>query len=127
MIRIVDPAQVLPILHAARNAADCNRRHVGAVVVDGYGRLIGVGWNGLRDGSCSRGECPRGKLSYGEMPAFSSYSGNCAALHAEDSAIRMAGPRCEGGTIYVTCPPCPECEEIIEANGLRVEVVTLED
>lgn len=114
----------LNLLEAASRAADCKRRRVGAVVLDAKGRIVGVGWNGLPNGSCLNGDCPRGSLSYEELPACSSYTGNCNAIHAEDSALRAAGVRADGGSILVTTKPCPGCEALIEDFGIaHVEVV----
>lgn len=116
------PEGVLTLLRSAARAADCRRRQVGAVYVDEKQAIVGVGWNGLPNGSCTAGACPRGLTSYEETPAFTSYRGNCEALHAEDSAFRAAG-EATGGTMYVTCEPCPGCAELCEARGARVEVV----
>lgn len=117
--------RVLELLTAAQKAANCRRRTVGAVYVDEKQAIVGVGWNGLPTGSCLSGQCPRGLTSYAETPAFSSYGGNCEAIHAEDSAFRMAGDEVRGGVIYVTCEPCPGCAELIEERGARVEVVEM--
>ena len=55
-----------------------------------FGRVLSVGWNGLDDGSCLAGKCPRGLLSYGELPPNAPYTGNCPAIHAEESRKREA-------------------------------------
>ena len=120
--------QTRNLLETAAGAADCRRRRVAAVVEDADGKIVGVGWNGLTSGSCGSGECPRGLLSYEELPARSSYNGNCTALHAEDSALRAAGTRAAGGTVYVTATPCPECEVLLEDYQVsRVVVVDLHE
>lgn len=117
------PDDVLALLRAATQAADCRRRRVGAVATDLRGRIVGVGWNGLVEpASCLAGDCPRGILSYEQLPACSSYRGNCAAIHAEDSALRMS-EKC--AVLYVTEQPCPDCEEMIEDYGCEVVVVEL--
>ena len=113
---------VLALLSGATRAADCRRRRVGAVAVDNAGRVLSVGWNGLDDGSCLEGACPRGRLSYEELPPNSSYAGNCSAIHAEESALR-ATEKCR--TLYVTEVPCPQCEVLIEDDGCDVVVVKL--
>lgn len=122
------PKVVVDLLVAARAAADCSRRKVGCVVTNVRGHVVSVGWNGLRNGgSCGKQQdCPRGRMSYETVPAFSSYANNCEALHAEDSALMAAGTRAEGGTIWITCQPCPDCEILIEESRVaHVEVVNL--
>ena len=74
-------------LELAREAAACGEVPVGAVVVDGAGRVIGQGRNRREE------------------------SGDATA-HAELEAIREAcrnlgGWRLEGCTLYVTLEPCP--------------------
>ena len=90
--------------------------------MDARGAIVGFGWNGLADGSCLGGDCPRGLLSYSDLPANSPYGGNCAAIHAEDSALRMS-EHCR--VLYVTEVPCPDCEVLIEDYGCQVVVVEL--
>lgn len=113
------PQDVLDYLRGARIAADCRRRKVGAVATT-KGRITGVGWNGLPTGSCTAGDCPRGALSYDQVPAFSPYAGNCDAVHAERSALKMS-PYAD--TLYVTCQPCPDCEVLIEDYGVKSVIV----
>ena len=95
----------------------CSRRQVGAVVVkDKY--VIGQGYNGVASGKkhCVDGGCPRGELSYDEVPAGSDYNQwPCTSLHAEHNAILNAGlTACAGATIYVTAEPCQQCTNLIE-------------
>ena len=46
----------------------------------------------------------------------------CTAIHAEDRALRTAGERARGGTLYTTTFPCFQCTEKIIMAGVR-EVV----
>jgi diaminohydroxyphosphoribosylaminopyrimidine deaminase/5-amino-6-(5-phosphoribosylamino)uracil reductase len=68
---------------------------VGAVLVDRDGEIAGEGWHA-----------------------------RCGAAHAEIEAIRAAGDRTFGGTLYVTVEPCcchgrtPPCTDAIIAAGL---------
>lgn len=81
-------------------------------------RVIGQGYNGVPSGRihCIDGGCPRGKMSYDEVPAGSDYNEyKCNSLHAEHNAILNAGlGACEGATIYVTDEPCQQCTNLIE-------------
>lgn len=76
---------------------------VGAVLVKG-GRVVGEGWH----------------RAAGEE-------------HAEAAAIRRAGPRAKGATLYLTLEPCahhgrtPPCTDAILAAGVRRVVAALRD
>lgn len=77
---------------------------VGAVVLDADGRVAGRGWT-------QRGGRP----------------------HAETEALRRAGERAKGGTLYVTLEPCshhgktPPCAEAVVTAGIARVVVPIED
>lgn len=105
----------------------CSRRKVGAVIVKDK-KVIGNGYNGVASGRthCIDGGCPRGQLSYANVPAGADYNQYpCYALHAEHNAILQAGiERCVGSTLYVTAEPCQQCLNLIEhAKIERVVVV----
>ena len=121
---------VRSMLRKAAAQADCSRRQVGAMLVAPGGLVLGVGYNGLPTGSCSAGACPRGLLSYDEIPAFSDYRGNCNAIHAEVMAIQRATrltPFPADTVCYVTCQPCPDCAAVLVDVGVqRVEIVSLD-
>jgi diaminohydroxyphosphoribosylaminopyrimidine deaminase/5-amino-6-(5-phosphoribosylamino)uracil reductase len=77
---------------------------VGAVIVSG-GRIVGEGFHR-----------------------------NAGAPHAEVMALRAAGPRAKGGTLYVTLEPCshtrkrtPPCVPAVLAAGIRRVVVAMRD
>lgn len=77
---------------------------VGAVVVDDGGRLAGEGHHAIFGGD-----------------------------HAEVVAIREAGARCRGASLYVTLEPCnhhgktPPCTEAILGAGIRRVVIAMRD
>lgn len=109
--------------------ADCTRRRVGAVLLRGT-EVLGTGWNALpaAEGSCMAGSCPRGRLSYAEAPASSSYAGNCNAIHAEVRALMdaLSHKRAVGAAVmYVTDEPCPGCQQRMSDQGVTWKVVTM--
>lgn len=116
----------LGIAEAVAKRADCTRRQVGAVILDTDHRVVSTGYNGApkgKYGCLSAGACPRGKLSYNEVPAGSSYeagAGSCIAVHAEANAIIHGDwSAMQGGTIYVTDEPCDGCRKLILGAGLK--------
>lgn len=104
----------------------CSRRQVGAVVVK-ENRVIGQGYNGAPSGKlhCVDGGCPRGQLSYDDVPAGADYNTHpCVAIHAEHNAILQAGLKeCADATIYVTDQPCQQCSNLIEHAGIKEVIV----
>ena len=67
--------------------------------------------------------CPRGRLDYGEVPAFSDYDvpgspGFCIAIHAEMNALLFATRDTAGSTAYVTDKPCSGCRKALAAAGV---------
>lgn len=77
---------------------------VGAVVVDSDGTLVGAGYHRRAGGP-----------------------------HAEVYALRQAGPRAQGGTLYVTLEPCnhqgrtPPCTKAIIEAGIKAVHVAMAD
>lgn len=110
----------LQVAKAVSLRADCTRSSVGAVLVDDSHRIVASGYNGAPPGApgCLSGACPRGRLSYEDLPAESSYS-NCIAIHAERNAILYANPEERSGTtLYVTRRPCVDCKELLLVEGI---------
>lgn len=80
---------------------------VGAVVVDGLNRVVGVGYNGF----------PRGVDDSSERYADRAEK-YPRVVHAELNAILNSNSSCSGGTIYVTLPPCASCAAAIIQSGI---------
>lgn len=118
----------LGITLAVSARGDCTRSQVGALLVKDR-RFLSGGYNGTEPGlpSCLQGACPRGRLSYAEVPALSSYTdgeGACIAIHAEDNALRYAQKfyafeDIKGSTMYITREPCPDCDRKLRAVGIQ--------
>lgn len=125
--RITDDEQGLIAAFGVAMRADCTRRRVGAVLVNGLGRVVGTGRNGAppgRPGCLSAGACPRGRLTSAEVAPGSTYShgaGLCTALHAEVNCVLHAGgtpTERQGGVIYITDAPCDDCSKFLAGTGL---------
>ena len=113
----------LNIARVVSDRADCTRRKVGAIIVNGD-RIVSTGYNGApagKPGCLTSGACPRGQLSIFDVAPGSSYDtgkGSCIALHAEQNAILRAGLDCRGATLYLTDEPCNGCARLIEGSGI---------
>lgn len=115
----------LLVASAVGTRGECQRRKVGAVILDEHHRIIGAGYNGAPPGqpSCLDGMCPR---AFTDVPPGSTYDegpGRCLAVHAEVNAIIDCGrERLMGGTatMYVTERPCFGCQKILDGYRLRV-------
>lgn len=114
----------LQLAKAAAVRADCTRRKVGAALMASDHSVICLGYNGGRPKgpSCLKGECPRGQMTYSEVPANSAYDtggGTCIALHAEwNVLLRTSWHQFEGSTLYTTEQPCHICQVMIEGTPI---------
>ena len=116
----------LEIARAVSLRGKCTRRQVGAILVNQQGRIVSTGYNGFPSGTkgdCLTGACPRGRMSYSEVPADSHYTdpsspGYCPATHAEANALLYSGERTIGCTMYTTAKPCPDCQRLIASGGV---------
>ncbi len=105
---------------SAKRSKDPNTQ-VGACIVNGKKRIIGIGYNGFPTG-CSDDELPwsrEGDLLDTKYPYV---------CHAEMNAITNSAnkPDLDGATIYVSLFPCNECAKLIVQVGVK-EVVYLAD
>nr|WP_028709091.1 dCMP deaminase family protein [Propionicicella superfundia] len=114
----------LGIAQAVAVRAKCTRRRVGAVLVQDK-RIIATGYNGAASGvpDCLDGACPRGRLSYDQVPGLGDYDrpgtpGFCIAIHAEVNALLFATRDTKGACAYITDPPCPGCRKALAAAGI---------
>lgn len=112
----------LGIAHAASARGDCTRSQVGAVIVlrTSRGHLTSLGYNGVASGEpgCLSGACPRGRLSYDQLPSTPDYS-NCISTHAEKNAYWNAQFEIEFSTVYVTREPCRDCQALLFGEGIK--------
>lgn len=98
----------------------CSRAQMGAVIVSADQRIAATGYNGPAatfpcEGECSEW-CPRAQ---GTAPLDTFYDA-CPAIHAEANALLYVDrSRVEGGTIYITSPPCMQCAKLVSNSGVR--------
>ena len=124
-VRLTLDEHFLAMCQAGAPRADCTRRQVYCLIVQNR-RIVAAGYNGAppgKPGCLTEGACPRGRLGYDQVPAFSPYN-NCIARHAEHNALRHARRglrpwRTWGATAYITCPPCPDCTRRLRRAGVR--------
>ena len=92
---------------------------VGACIVDGDKKIIGVGYNGFPIG------CPDDMFPWGKEGAFleTKYPYVC---HAELNAILNSVTSTKNCIIYVGLFPCHECSKSIIQAGIK-EIVYLSD
>ena len=118
------------IAFAVAKRSVCTRRRVGAVLVRDN-RVISTGYNGAPVGEPECAEaCPRGQLSYRELPTGASYDsgpGKCIAIHAETNALVHAGADlARGAILYCTHDPCPECRKLIREMGIASVITPID-
>lgn len=132
--------EVAMALREARTVADhgstCVRKKVGAVLFDANGEFLSYGINRTPvDLRCDAGHCPRGLLSYEELPVDSPYA-NCIADHAEVVALELGLERqrerypdwtmlpdkflLRRCVLVVTDEPCHECKPKLEKLDMDV-------
>lgn len=112
----------LSIAKTASIRADCTRSKVGAILVSPDHRTS-LGYNGAPSGApgcLTESACPRGRLSYEELPALQgNYNQTCIAIHAERNAILRADVLVRiNSTLYVTRSPCRDCQLFAMNNGV---------
>lgn len=102
----------------------CAKKKYAAVLVDEYGHIVGIGYNGGPSGfiHCEDGGCPR---YFENSPNGSSYD-NCIAVHAEANALLHSDYSARSKKIYVNGPPCFSCAKLI-ANSCIEEVIYILD
>jgi len=118
----------------------CVNRQVGCVIVTPQNRPMAVGYNGPpanfdttptihfgvpsipKSNNCADW-CERG----GSSDRGTSFS-NCVSVHAEANALLFADRRdYEGGTIYVTNPPCWDCAKLVSNSGIKRVVIQISE
>jgi diaminohydroxyphosphoribosylaminopyrimidine deaminase / 5-amino-6-(5-phosphoribosylamino)uracil reductase len=91
-------------IECSQNGFPAPNPHVGCVVVSASGEVVGQGWHEF-----------------------------AGADHAEVAALKVAGERGQGGTLYVTLEPCnhhgrtPPCVDAVLSAGIKRVVIAVQD
>lgn len=101
------------IAHDVATRATCDRKHVGAVIVDSSWRIVSTGYNGAPRGLPHCDEVGH------ELADIDGRQSCIRTLHAESNAIDYAGPNANGGRIYTTVIPCFDCAKRIVNAGIE--------
>lgn len=98
---------MLAVAHTLARRATCKKLAVGCVLVDGHGRILGTGYNGV----------PRGLHHCTEVPCGGATSPKgsdlCEAVHAEQNALLICRDPELIHTAYVTHAPCMRCMKML--------------
>lgn len=95
----------------------CTRRQAGALALDQYNRIIGLGMNGV----------PRGFVHCTTVPCIGATdpagdTTNCMAVHAEANMILNSHDTMAIVKVYVSTTPCKNCALIL-ANLPNLKIV----
>lgn len=102
----------LAIARVVATRATCDRKHVGAVIVDGRNRIVATGYNGAPRGLAHCDEDGH------ELKEIDGRMSCVRTLHAESNALDYAGQLADGGKLYVTVIPCYDCAKRIVNAGI---------
>lgn len=91
---------------ASTRSIDAETQH-GCVITDSKNRILGVGYNSFPSGM------PDEKLPNTRPEKYK------WMVHAERNALSNCTLRPEGGTAYITGPPCLECAKALYQEGVR--------
>ena len=112
------------VTNGAKIFSTCAKRQYMAMVVDDYGYVVGVGYNGPPSGfvHCIDGGCPR--LTEDSTPG-TNYD-NCVSNHAEANAIINCQNRTamRNATLYTNGEPCYTCAKLTANTGISKIVYT---
>jgi dCMP deaminase len=102
----------------------CSKKKYSAVLVDEFGHVVGIGYNGGPKNftHCSDGGCPRALVN---SESGSMYD-NCIATHAEQNAFLHSDYSSKPIKLYVNGPPCFTCAKLI-ANSTVTKLYYMHD
>lgn len=117
-------------------SSECQRSHVGAVLVNSQGDILGIGWN---TGTNCESFCPRGQHLFDTVPSSERFDvSHCITQHAEmrclqsvkqsDAVWHMTSPASRHLSLimYVAVRPdksrgtCEQCMPVLSSLGIAV-------
>ena len=112
MSRVSWDSYFMKIAQDVATRATCDRKHVGAVIVNVNRNILATGYNGSAAG-----------LPHCDEVGHMMEDGHCVrVVHAEQNAIAQAarnGVRLEGGICYTTASPCWICFKMLVNAGIK--------
>jgi dCMP deaminase len=106
----------------------CSRAQIGAVIIDTNNRVCATGYNGPAATYKVEGECINWCPRAQGKTALDNMYDECPSIHAEGNALLYVDrSSVEGGTIYVTAPPCMQCAKLISNSGLKKVVARMRE
>ncbi|MCZ8511134.1 dCMP deaminase family protein [Paenibacillus filicis] len=115
----------MDMAYMASTRSQCNRRHVGAVLVQGK-KLLGTAYNGAPMGvpDCSEAGCmlvEEYELVRGEEGEKVVKKQRCIrTIHAEQNLLLFTDREDrEGSVVYVTDQPCWTCANMLANSGIK--------
>ncbi len=102
----------LTIASVVSTRATCDRKKVGAVLVDRFNRIVSTGYNGSPAG------LPHCDDVGHELVDMDGRQSCVRTVHAESNALYEAGQKVPGGTLFTTAIPCYDCAKLIVNAGI---------
>lgn len=111
----------LRMLDIFARRSTCVRRQVAAIFVDGHGRYLSSGYNGVPKGQvhCIDVPCEGAK----DLPGNNNH---CEAVHAEQNAILQCPDLDKVHTVYCSCTPCFSCAKML-CNLLNLKRIVVNE
>ena len=115
-MRLVIDEYFMEIAETVAKRSTCQRRGVGAVIVDKDKYILSTGYNGVPKGAdhCIDSPCDGAEAESGTQ------LNKCESIHAEQNAIAHCSDIKKAHAIYVTTSPCMSCMKLLLATGIRL-------
>ena len=102
----------MEIAKVVASRGTCDRKYIGAVIVNSANQILTTGYNGSQPGQPHCSEV-----------GHQMENGHCIrTIHAEENAILQAarnGTKIDGATLYTTASPCWDCSQQIIRAGIK--------
>jgi len=121
-MRLSKDAYAMSIAKTVALRGECIRRQVGCVIMDGRGRVLSTGFNGVCPGQVP---CITSPCKGADAPSGTRLD-ECMASHAEISALVTLEKPFSAKTLYCTTAPCISCTKAILLTSID-RIVFMED